>query len=266
MTGKSFLDVLKSEGSGVIDPSRHHIFFGKNSHTETAPQVQNYLNQNGHFYAPQRSILSDEYILVWNLVPDEWPNGPTPAYPDVDTWGLTGGGETKGYMLDHKDDAGMETMIAMSFLKRPRYELYNMKSDPWHLQNLAADVAFAEVLQQYKIGLEQYMCDTKDPEAVVDTLGNLNCDTVGTGTFNPVKTIKIQSSKRITSPKIIHVSAHQQLNVKLEQGSWIISIYSLKGVLEFKSQVNFTKQGIYRVPEQLRHGVKLLVKIPVLQL
>ena len=66
MTGRSFLDVLKSAKSGVVDPSRNLMLVAKERHDLGRPNNAGY---------PVRAIRTPEFLYVRNYEPESWPAG-----------------------------------------------------------------------------------------------------------------------------------------------------------------------------------------------
>jgi hypothetical protein len=82
--------------------------------------------------------VTDEWLYVKNYEPTRWPGGnPETGYMDCDA------GKTKSEILHrHRTDAN-DPFWAMCFGLRPAEELYDRKSDPDCVQNLAALPNFA---------------------------------------------------------------------------------------------------------------------------
>ena len=72
-------------------------------------------------------------------------------------------------MLDHKNEADMRPYFERAFAKRPEYELYNLKEDPYQFVNLAGNKKYAKRLKEMKKALMEWMENTDDPRAVSDT-------------------------------------------------------------------------------------------------
>ena len=120
ITGRSFLDVLASEKSGQVDPTRNRMVIGKERHDLGRPNDQGY---------PVRAIRTPEYLYVRNYEPDRWPVGnPETSYPNCDN------GPTKTLITFQFDD-----YYRLCFGKRPAEELYRVKDDADCVKNLAAD-------------------------------------------------------------------------------------------------------------------------------
>lgn len=66
LSGKSIVNILKSEKSGLIDKSKKYVFAGRERHSSSR------WNNLGY---PQRAIRGTEYLLIWNIKPERWPAG-----------------------------------------------------------------------------------------------------------------------------------------------------------------------------------------------
>ena len=64
MTGRSFLDVLKSGKSGMVDATRNVMLVGKERHDLGRPHDAGY---------PVRAIRTLQYLYVRNYEPDAGP-------------------------------------------------------------------------------------------------------------------------------------------------------------------------------------------------
>jgi len=129
MTGKSFLNLLRADASGRLDPSREYVLAG---------QEKGGHRRDDHLGYPMRSIRTDEYLYIRNFRPERWPGGNPP-------------------------DAGEEASLDRWRAKRPAEELYKISDDPFCLDNLAGDDAHAEVLAQLRGRLEKDLREQSDP-------------------------------------------------------------------------------------------------------
>ncbi|MGH9630476.1 MAG: sulfatase family protein [Bryobacteraceae bacterium] len=144
MTGKSFLDILKSGKSGRIDPERDVMLIGKERHDLGRP--------NDHGY-PVRAIRTPGYLYVRNYEPDRWPAGnPETGYRNVDD------SPTKQFLLE-----GFDKYYRMSFGKRPSEELYLIKTDPDCIHNVASDLKHAMVKRDLRERMEEMLRAEGDP-------------------------------------------------------------------------------------------------------
>jgi len=163
MTGKSLGKLLKSANSGRVEASRDHVLVGKERHvpSQEAPDMGGY---------PSRGIRTDDFLYIRNFEPNRWPNG-TPDYQHAaipGTWyGDTDNGPTKTYMIENKDkDATHRRLYDLAFGKRPAEELYDLKSDPDQLTNVAADGAYADTKKKLAAALTDELRATGDPRIV----------------------------------------------------------------------------------------------------
>lgn len=144
MTGKSFLDVLRSGKSGQVDATRNVMLVGKERHDLGRPQDQGY---------PVRAIRTPEFLYVRNFEPDRWPAGdPETGYRNVDD------GPSKRAIL-----SGFDEYYRMSFGKRPPEELYDLKTDGDCLKNLATDLKYVNAKRQLRERMEQLLREEGDP-------------------------------------------------------------------------------------------------------
>lgn len=129
-----------------------------------------YKARPNHGSYPIRMIRTEDYLLIHNFRPDRWPGGdPINPYNQERGYGDVDGSPTKEYMLDHKDEAEMRPYFERAFAKRPEYELYNLKEDPYQFVNLAGDKKYAKQMKEMKKALTEWMKETDDPRAVSDT-------------------------------------------------------------------------------------------------
>jgi arylsulfatase A-like enzyme len=144
MTGHSFLDVLKSGKSGIVDSTRSVMLVGKERHDLGRPNDAGY---------PVRAIRTLQYLYVRNYTPDAWPAGnPETGYRNVDD------GPAKANVTSVFDE-----YFRMSFGKRPAEELYMIEKDPDCVQNLAADPNFAKIKSELQERMEKMLREEGDP-------------------------------------------------------------------------------------------------------
>ena len=144
MTGKSFLDVLKSGKSGMVDNSRNTMLIAKERHDLGRPNDQGY---------PVRAMRDRKFLYVRNYEPDRWPAGnPETGYTNVDD------GPTKTDMISRFDK-----FYQMSFSKRPAEELYLVGKDPDCVENLASNLEYAAVKRRMREGMEELLRGEGDP-------------------------------------------------------------------------------------------------------
>ncbi len=144
MTGKSFLDVLRSGRNGTIDESRNTALIGKERHDIGRPNNAGY---------PVRAMRDRKFLYVRNYEPDRWPAGnPETGYTNVDD------GPTKTDMLTRFD-----RLYQLSFGKRPPEELYLVEKDPDCMENLADNLEYAAIKRQMREKMEELLRGEGDP-------------------------------------------------------------------------------------------------------
>ncbi|MGD9647182.1 MAG: sulfatase [Pirellulales bacterium] len=159
MTGGSLLSILESDKSGRVDPQRDHVLVGRERHVQAqeAPETGGY---------PMRAIRTDDYLYIRNFKPDRWPSG-TPDHTKAfkpDAWlADCDNGPTKRYLWDHRDEPGVRELYALCFAKRPAEELYDLRSDPGEIKNVAGQSAYAEVQSRLASQLESELRALADP-------------------------------------------------------------------------------------------------------
>ncbi len=144
MTGRSFLDILKSGKAGIVDATRNVMLAGKERHDLGRPHDEGY---------PARAIRTLQYFYVRNYEPDRWPAGnPETGYRNVDD------GPTKESVTSQYDE-----YFRMSFGKRPAEELYLIEKDPDCMTNLARDPGYQAIKNELRERMEKMLKEEGDP-------------------------------------------------------------------------------------------------------
>ena len=144
MSGKSFLDILKSGKVGLIDEMRTRMLIGKERHDLGRPHDWGY---------PVRAIRTPDYLYIRNYEPDRWPAGnPETGYRTADL------GLTRSFLL-----LKFDRFYRLSFGKRPEEELYLVLDDPDCVNNLANNAEFADTKEKLRSEMEQRLRQEKDP-------------------------------------------------------------------------------------------------------
>ncbi len=153
MTGRSFLDVIKSKKSGKIDKTRDHILLCKERH-----DVGRASEDGVNLAYPIRGIRNEKYMYAINYKSDRWPAGnPEYGYRNCDN------SPTKSYLLSLKPADADYHFYEMAFGKRMEEELYDMQNDPHSMTNLAYDPAYAEIKAELRKQMEAELTATGDP-------------------------------------------------------------------------------------------------------
>ena len=115
-------------------------------------------------YFPQRSVRSDRYKLIENLLPET-------IHPDYDVTIEKLQASNRGQ--DYAGNLDLSAVIAASrhevkaayalMRQPPRYQLYDLQEDPYEFRNLANDPDYAKVRADLQERLDQWRRETKDP-------------------------------------------------------------------------------------------------------
>lgn len=171
MTGRSLWPILRSEKSGLVDPTRDCVYTGRERHVENArTDLTPY---------PQRAIRTRDEVLILNFRPDRWPlgdpyrleDGPEPTVGELEnntrvTLPDEDAGPTKAWLVGARKTEPWRDHFARVYGKRPRVELYDLQSDPDEMQNLAEDPAHRSRRRQLEQRLLAELERTGDPRLI----------------------------------------------------------------------------------------------------
>ncbi len=149
VTGTSLTDILYSVKSGIVNKKRNFILIGKERHDVGRPNDEGY---------PIRGIVKNGYLYLHNYEPNRWPAGnPETGYMNVDS------SPTKSYILNTRRKTGILEFWQPNFGKRPAEELYDIKNDPFCLNNLASNPEFAKLKQKMEKEMISKLKSQNDP-------------------------------------------------------------------------------------------------------
>ena len=147
VSGRSFLDVLRSGQSGQVDAARTTMLIGKERHDLGRPNDWGY---------PVRALRTREYLYIRNYEPDRWPAGnPETGYRNCDD------GPAKSFVLRQYDQ-----YYRLSFGKRPAEELYHVSEDSDCVRNLADQPEQAQRKREMRGQMEAMLREEGDPRAL----------------------------------------------------------------------------------------------------
>ncbi len=170
MTASSLLPLLESDVSGQVEPDRTFVVTGRERHVASA--------REGQLPYPQRAIRTQDYLYIYNFEPDRWPAGDpgglddlaaTPpseeellgtyetAFSDLDK------SPTKVWMIYNRAEEEVEPLFWLGFGKRPQEELYDLRSDPDYMTNLAEDESHAQIRSDLYAQLMSVLREQDDP-------------------------------------------------------------------------------------------------------
>jgi len=141
ITGRSLTEIFKSDQSGRIIPERNHVLIGKERNDVGRPNDEGY---------PIRGIVKDGMLYLHNFEIDRWPAGVVETgYKDTDD------SPTKTAVLATESIPKDKHYFDASFGKLPADQLFDLKSDPDCMKNLASTVSFAALKDQLFDELKQ---------------------------------------------------------------------------------------------------------------
>jgi len=173
MTGKSLMPVLESDARGQVDPERTFVVTGRERHVARA--------REGNLPYPQRAIRTRDYLYIRNFAPDRWPmgdpcglddpNAPPPSYEELRkntfvAYADLDASPTKAWMVHHRAEENVKRLYDLGFGKRPAEELYDLRVDPYYMNNVAGQPEHEEARRELSEKLMQVLRETEDPRVV----------------------------------------------------------------------------------------------------
>ena len=141
--GRSFLDLIRSTSSGRLDPSRDHVFTGRERHAFDRP---------GNVGYPMRSVVTETALYIRNFEPE---NG----IADVDA------SPTQALMWAGRTDPQLAPYWDRVWGYRPHDELYLAADGPDCLRNVAGEAAHRDQMVRMRDRLLSDLRDQSDPRA-----------------------------------------------------------------------------------------------------
>ena len=153
MTSKSLMDVFL----GKDQIAREAAY--------TAMERHDGCRKGGKGY-PCRAVRTKDYLYIRNYEPDRWPAGnPDARYcARAIPFGEVDSSPTKTLMMDKKEE--LQEYHDLAFGMRPGEELFDLKSDPGQINNVAGLAEYAEVKEKLSKQLQDYTAETGDPRAL----------------------------------------------------------------------------------------------------
>lgn len=157
MTAKSLVNILEVNSGGTIEPERDFMVTARERHA--------FVRENGAGYGG-RSIVTEDYLYIRNYEPEHWPAGDPPLFGDVDAHMLHYPSPTKEYMLRYREKEEVQELFNLAFEKRPEEELFDLRQDPYQLNNLAYNADYQNTKEMLSERLNAYLSKTGDPRLV----------------------------------------------------------------------------------------------------
>jgi arylsulfatase A-like enzyme len=170
--GRSLLPLLKSDRAGWLDLGRDWVVVGRERHVGAA--------REGNLPYPMRGLRTPDLLYIRNFQPDRWPMGAPyqaddaapdfkeigdntrAAFPDMDA------SPTKTWLVSHWKDDAWRWYEDLAFAKRPGEQLYDLRTDPDQVKNLADDPAYAARKSDMSARLMKTLAAAGDPRVTGD--------------------------------------------------------------------------------------------------
>lgn len=177
ISGKSMLPLFKSKKQEIADPEKTYVFSGRERHSSSRYKNWGY---------PQRMIRSKDFLYIWNIKPERWPAGAPqrikPGTKDelLPMYGIDENGKhhsawaftdidaapTKSYIVENYSDPEIQPYFELAVAKRTEVEFFDIKNDPFCLNNLAGNPDYASIEQEMKDALMNELKKSGDPRVV----------------------------------------------------------------------------------------------------
>lgn len=151
----TFIDVAGGKVPDVIDgKSLVDVFQGKTkTHHKYAYHVHNNVPEGPAY--PIRSISDGRYRLIWNLTPEE-----TYVEKHIE--------KAEWYLSWKAQDTDQAHKIMNRYKNRPEFELYDIKKDPFEMNNLADMKKYSKKKAELTMELQKWMKQQNDTGADKD--------------------------------------------------------------------------------------------------
>jgi N-sulfoglucosamine sulfohydrolase len=173
MCAKGLLGLLESKSSGQVDPERTYVVTGRERHVATA--------REGNLPYPQRAIRTEDFLYIRNYAPDRWPIGDPGGLDDLNAeappfeelqwkthmvYADLDAGPTKAWMIHHRADEDVQELFELGFGKRPAEELYDLRTDPYYMNNVAGRADYQDMRKRLAKKLLEIQKQHDDPRVV----------------------------------------------------------------------------------------------------
>lgn len=176
VAGRSLVDELKTDKTGVLNSDREFIVAGRERHSSSRYNSLSY---------PIRAIRTKDWLYILNFTPNRWPAGPGLKYTqatydrDNNLIASTESGPHSGYhdidacpsldfLIQHADDPEYSRFLQLSVAKRPQQELFHLPSDADCLKNLAYEPEHSKIRDQHFSTLMKELNRTGDTRTTTD--------------------------------------------------------------------------------------------------
>lgn len=154
MTGRSLYPLLIGQAPSA---SRNVVYLERERHANV---------RAGDLGYPMRAIRTRDYLYIRNFHPDRWPAGdPHPHKDPARSFGDVDDGPAKNFILNRREEPGMQKIFELCFGKRPAEELYDLAKDPHQINNVATNPEYSQILRRMALGLNRWMRASADPRS-----------------------------------------------------------------------------------------------------
>ena len=110
-----------------------------------------------------RAIRTHDFLYIRNFQPDRWPAGAPQNSTHGNVYADCDDSPSKTFLLEHGDDPSYSRYFQLAFAKRPAEELYDLKTDPDQLDNVADQPRWASIKAELSRRLMAELQQTGDP-------------------------------------------------------------------------------------------------------
>lgn len=159
MNGRSLLPILReANATGLSELGNTFVITGRERHVGGA--------RADSLPYPSRAIRTKDHLYIRNFKPGRWPMMTPPLSDGERTHGDFDGGPTKRWFAEIQHDPQYAGYVDLAWGKRPEEELYDLRSDPDQMQNLADSPRHTEVRKKLSEQLMQVLKESGDPRVV----------------------------------------------------------------------------------------------------
>jgi arylsulfatase A-like enzyme len=153
MTGRSFVGLLAGRKSKINDA----VFTERERHA---------YSREGNLSYPARAVRMKDFLYIRNLRPDRGPAGDDKALSDLGLFGDIDRSPSKSLVVEHRDDLDIAKFFNLTCARRPAEELFDVRKDPWQIENVAGRPEYASIKRRLRGILDRWLKDTADPRAL----------------------------------------------------------------------------------------------------
>jgi hypothetical protein len=160
------VNILQATKSGQVDLSRFFAITGMERHGP--------YEREGALGYPSRALRTKDFLYIHNFAPERWPvTCPITIMPPNGHHLEPFGGRlrtspTMNWIVMNRDNPDNAKYYTWTFSKRPKEELYDLRSDPEQLNNVASNIAYAKHKVSLRNQLLAILKKVGDPRVIGD--------------------------------------------------------------------------------------------------